>query len=134
MILVDSNVAIDVLDGGSAFHHWACEQVEEALLGGAFINHVIVAEIAAHATSDAALSEMVTALGFAIDPLDMEISHRTGQAFVKWIENGGRRGAILPDFFIGAHASVRGAKVLTRDPRRFRSYFPELELIIPEPK
>jgi hypothetical protein len=37
----------------------------------------------------------------------------------------------LPDFFIGAHAAVLGAPLLTRDSRRYADYFPTLELIAP---
>jgi predicted nucleic acid-binding protein len=38
---------------------------------------------------------------------------------------------VLPDFFIRAHAVAAGLSLLTRDPRRYRSYFPTLELITP---
>jgi predicted nucleic acid-binding protein len=39
---------------------------------------------------------------------------------------------MLPDFFIGAHAVVEeGIGLLTRDRRRYRSYFPTVELITP---
>jgi predicted nucleic acid-binding protein len=46
--------------------------------------------------------------------------------------NGGPRQSLLPDFYIGAHASIAGLPLLTRDPRRFRRYFPRLELIAPD--
>ena len=36
-----------------------------------------------------------------------------------------------PDFFIGAHAVVQGLSLLTRDARRYRSYFPDIMLITP---
>lgn len=132
MILVDSNVAMDALDPSSLHHLWASSQLGDAAVSGAFINHIIVAELSARAVSEGQLAAMLNVLKLPVDPLDNQIAFRAGQAFVQWIENGGRRGAILPDFFIGAHASARDAKVLTRDPRRFQTYFPEVELITPE--
>jgi hypothetical protein len=38
---------------------------------------------------------------------------------------------VLPDFFIGAHAVVAGISLLTRDARRYRTYFPTIILITP---
>ena len=38
---------------------------------------------------------------------------------------------VLVDFLIGAHAAVIGAPLLTRDARRYRQYFPTVELITP---
>ncbi len=132
MIFIDSNVAIDVLDPASPHHAWAQAQLENALDAGIFYNHIVVAELAARAISEDELGRMLDLLRIPIEPLNDRVAFRAGQVFKAWIRNGGRRGALLPDFVIGAHASVEGARVLTRDPRRFRTYFPELELILPE--
>jgi predicted nucleic acid-binding protein len=123
---------MDALDPQAANHAWATDQLGCAFEQQPFVNHIIAAELSARAVSVDQLAEMLDVLGLPVDPLDNNVAFRAGQAFVQWIENGGRRGAILPDFLIGAHAAVRGAQVLTRDPRRFRTYFPEVELITPE--
>ncbi len=132
MIFVDSNVAIDALDPASPFHDWAQDHLADALGHGLFFNHIVVAELAARAISVEELDRMLGLLQIPVEPLTDEVAFRAGQAFRAWINNGGRRGALLPDFVIGAHASVTQSSVLTRDPRRFRTYFPELDLILPE--
>ena len=37
----------------------------------------------------------------------------------------------MPDFYIGAHAAIAGYRLLTRDVRRYRTYFPTIEIIAP---
>ncbi len=52
-------------------------------------------------------------------------------AMPKAIREAGARETILPDFMIGAQAEDIGAALITRDPRRYRSCFPDLKLIAP---
>lgn len=132
MILVDSNVAIDALDTASSFHAWAIDALRRALPYGMFFNHIIVAELAVKVTSGEQLDVMLRDLDIPVEPLSNHAAFLAGQAFAQWIENGGRRGAMLPDLLIGAHAAACNAKILTRDTRRFRTYFPQLILISPE--
>ena len=53
------------------------------------------------------------------------------KAFDRYKRRGGSKRSPLPDFFIGAHAAVTGMTLLTRDPRRYRAYFPKLKIISP---
>ena len=37
----------------------------------------------------------------------------------------------MRDFYIGAHAAVTGYRLLTRDVRRYHTYFPAIDIIAP---
>lgn len=132
MIMVDSNVIIDVLEPDPEWHDWSVERLEDAAAAGGFTSYIVAAEVSGRLDSEARLRQSFDALGLPIREMDFGAAHRAGQAYNQWIRNGGRRGAILADLLIGAQAASLGAAVLTRDPRRFRTYFPELELITPE--
>jgi len=54
-----------------------------------------------------------------------------GKAFQQNRAAGGARTGVLPDFFIGAHAAIEGWPLLTRDARRYHTYFPKITLIAP---
>ena len=64
-------------------------------------------------------------------PLPFEAAFLAGQCFVKYRRRGGDRRSPLPDFYIGAHAAIAGFTLLTRDARRYKSYFPSLQIIAP---
>ncbi|WP_404480614.1 type II toxin-antitoxin system VapC family toxin [Novosphingobium sp. BL-52-GroH] len=132
MILVDSNILIDAIEPGAAYHDWSHEQLGRAIGEGAFIDPIVVGEISPRFSAFADLAAVLEALALPIKDLTLEVSWRAGRAHLEWLRNGGRRGSLLPDLLIGAHAVVENARILTRDPRRFRTYFPELDLILPE--
>jgi len=54
-----------------------------------------------------------------------------GKCVLTYRKRGGARSSPLPDFHIGAHASVSGMTLLTRNAARYRTYFPKLHLIAP---
>ncbi len=95
------------------------------------INPIIYAEVsvrfADYETCDATLSEKV----FARKPFPWEGSFLAGKAFQRYKEHGGTETSSLADFYIGAHAAVAGLRLLTRDARRYRDYFPTVEVIAP---
>ena len=132
MILVDSNIIIDTFEPGSDWFEWSTRVLGDLADDGLFIDSVVAAEIGSRFHTLGEFIEALEMLGLPVMNLPLQGSWLAGQAYLAWVRNGGRRGAILPDLLIGAHATAEGARVLTRDPRRFRTYFPELELITPE--
>jgi predicted nucleic acid-binding protein len=76
---------------------------------------------------DAALSRA----SYRRDPLPFESAFLAGKAFLMYQRRGGRKWTPLPDFYIGAHAAIVGFRLLTRDPKRYRTYFPTVDLICP---
>jgi hypothetical protein len=69
---------------------------------------------------------------FRREHLPYEAAFLAGKAFLRYRAGGGTRRSPLPDFYIGAHAAVQGYELLTRDAKRYRSYFPALKLIAPD--
>ncbi len=133
MILVDSNIIIDVLSQDSAWRSWS----ESALAGAAdhdeiAINPIIYAEIASGFASIEDLDAQLGNAEFRRLPLPYEAGFIAGRAFVEYRRRGGRRASPLPDFYIGAHAAVAGLRLLTRDVRRYASYFPGVKMISPD--
>jgi predicted nucleic acid-binding protein len=132
MILVDSNVIIDVLTGNPAWQSWSEAALSDAAdRDEVAINPIIYAEIA---SGFATVTELEHKLGtdvFRRLELPYEAGFVAGQAFVEYRRRGGLRTSPLPDFYIGAHAAVSGLSLLTRDVRRYTGYFPKVRLIAP---
>jgi predicted nucleic acid-binding protein len=132
MILVDSNVIIDVLTEDPVWRDWS----EAALRDGAdrddvAINPIIYAEIASGFATMAELDQHLSPDSFRRLALPYEAGFVAGRAFIEYRRRGGARSSPLPDFYIGAHAAVAGLTVLTRDARRYVGYFPKVRLISP---
>lgn len=135
MILCDSNILIDIIESDPNWHQWSLAQMAAAShAGSVVINHVILAEVAPFAGELSAFIDLLESMGVEIEPLCNHSAYAAGLAFKEYRERRDRSApkTILPDFLIGGHAAALGAKVLTRDPRFYRSYFPGVQLITPE--
>jgi predicted nucleic acid-binding protein len=132
-VLVGSNVILDLLSSGGEWFDWSVDAVETAAaISRLVVNPVIFAEVSIRYSRvedvDAALPRDM----FDREPLPYEAAFFAGNAFIAYRQRGGTRQTLLPDFFVGAHAAVAGYDLLTRDPARYRTYFPRLRLIAPE--
>ncbi len=132
MILVDSNVIIDVMSHDPAWGAWSAAALADAADSDEIaINPIIYAEIAFGFETMTALDQALGAGDFRRLALPYEAGFVAGRAFVEYRRRGGVRTSPLPDFYIGAHAAIQGLSLLTRDPRRYQSYFPGVRLISP---
>ena len=95
------------------------------------INPLIYAEVSAGYERIEQLEEVLPPDVFRHDPLPYEAAFLAGKCFLAYRQRGGAKTASLPDFYIGAHAAVAGYRLLTRDTRRYRTYFPTVGLIAP---
>ena len=130
--LVDSNVILDVITDDEEWGDWSADQLAEAAhTGTLIINPVIYAEVSAGFERIEDLDEALPANYYRRLPLPFEAAFLAGQCFVKYRRRGGDRRSPLPDFYIGAHAAIAGFTLLTRDARRYKTYFPSLQIIAP---
>ncbi len=132
MILVDSNVLIDVIAPDQAWREWSANKLTE--VGEAeelAINPIVFAEISMQYETIRQVDAALAPTGLVRLPLPYEAAFLAGKAHVTYRKRGGERRSPLPDFFVGAHAEVAGLTLLTRDAARYRTYFPAVPLIAP---
>jgi predicted nucleic acid-binding protein len=130
--LVDSNVILDVVTEDADWLDWSASMLERAAESGRLvINPVVYAEVSAAFETIEALDDAVPAEYYTREALPWEAAFLAARAFVKYRRKGRVKSTPLPDFYIGAHAAIRRHALLTRDPRRYRTYFPTVKIISP---
>lgn len=131
-VIVDSCVVLDVFEDDPKWADWS-----ESILNQysdshhLFINPVIYSEISIGFKRIEEMEKAITACGFKILQIPKESLFLAGKAFIKYRKHKGNKVLPLPDFFIGAHAAVEKFDLLTRDTKRFKTYFPTVNLITP---
>lgn len=132
-VLVDSNVILDLFLNDPDWADWSEATLEElSAANRLFINPMIYAEISIGFERIEELESALPPTGFTLLDIPKEALFLAGKAFLRYKQRRGKRRFPLPDFFIGAHAAVMDLALLTRDARRYRSYFPTVRLISPD--
>jgi hypothetical protein len=133
LLLVDTNVILDVIQNDPQWAAWSQAQLDAASLKFTLIiNPVIYAELSIAYRRIEELESMLASSGLRMESIPREALFLAGRVFLKYRRQSGTRTGVLPDFFIGAHAAIAGIPLLTRDVRRYSTYFPSLKLITPE--
>jgi len=133
MLLVDTNVLVDVLENDSEWADWSIGQLRaQSKVHRLAINPIIYSELSLTFSTVEALDKTIAELGLAMIELPRPALFLAGKAFVRYRRQGGTKNNVLSDFFIGAHAAVSGYPLLTRDTRRYTTYFSDVQLIAPD--
>ncbi len=134
MIVVDTCVLIDVIDADPTWADWSRTQLDVwASRGPLVINAIVYAELSIGFDSVEAVDDIVKRAALDLREMPRDAAFLAAKAWQLYRKRGGVRAGMLSDFFIGAHAAVLGAPVLTRDVGRYRSYFHGLRLVTPRP-
>jgi predicted nucleic acid-binding protein len=132
--MVDSSVMLDILTDDPTWTEWSEQTLALARDEGRLvINPIVYAEVSTGFDRIEDLDDAVPEADFEREPLPYEAGFVAGKAFLTYRNRGGQRRSPLPDFYIGAHAAVRGYRLLTRDVARYRTFFPTVELLAPPP-
>lgn len=130
-LMIDTNILLDIYTQDQAWEERSAAAIASAAdVAALVINPIIYAELSVSIDRIEALDDFL-GTDFRRDPLPWEAAFVAGKAFLAYRRRGGLKTAPMPDFYIGAHAVVRGMKILTRDPKRYISYFPTLTIIEP---
>jgi len=132
VILVDTNVLLDVLQDDPVWAEWSLDQLENAsVVDRLAINDVIYAELTIAFARVEELEDVLEQTGLYVEPMPREALFLAAKAFIAYRRAAGSKQQLLPDFFVGAQAAVLGCPLLTRDARRYRTYFPTVQLVSP---
>ena len=132
MLLVDTNVLVDVLQNDPQWAEWSISQMRaQSSLHALVINPIIYAEMSLSFSTLEALDDVVVTLALELREIPRAALFLAAKAYAQYRRRGGNKLQVLPDFFIGAHAAVQGWPLLTRDASRFRTYFPTLDVLAP---
>jgi predicted nucleic acid-binding protein len=132
MILVDTNVLLDVLESDAEWAGWSQDQLDAASATDTLaINQIIYSELSMAFARIEEIEAVIEEVAFKVEPIPREALFLAGKVFLKYRQAQGIKNNVLPDFFIGAHAAVMQWPILTRDVSRYRTYFPAVELMAP---
>jgi hypothetical protein len=130
VVLVDTNVLLDVVQDDPDWADWSQRQLEAARLRGPLaINAIVYAELSMAYAHIEDLEKVLELIGLREIAIPREALFLAGKVFLEYRRRKGSKTNVLPNFFIGAHAAIAGLPILTRDVRRYRTYFPTVEIL-----
>lgn len=131
-VLVDANVLLDVLTDDPQWYAWSAGQLDACAAAAELcINPIVYSEVSVGFERIEELDDALPPDAFTRLELPWEAGFLAGKAFQQYRRDRGSCTSPLPGFYIGAHAAIEGMALLTRDAKRYRTYYPKLELVCP---
>ena len=132
MVLVDTNVLLDVLENDPEWAAWSQAKLDAASATAKLaINPIIYSELSIAFARIEELETVIEEASLTIEPIPREALFLAGKVFLNYRRGRGTKQSVLADFYIGAHAAVMQWPILTRDVGRYRRHFPTVTLITP---
>jgi predicted nucleic acid-binding protein len=132
MILVDTNVLLDVLEEDPRWAAWSQDRLDAAGATDTLaINPIIYSELSMAFARIEELEAVIGDAALTVEAIPREALFLAGKAFLRYRKSRGTKSSVLPDFYIGAHAAVMQWPILTRDVSRYQNYYPTVPLITP---
>jgi hypothetical protein len=124
---VDSSVLLDVLLDDPLHAELSESALRDAAQGGLVVCETVIAEIVP-VLAKASIQEFLSDWQIKFVPSSVESATLAGEMFRIYLERGGKRGRVVPDFLIAAHAQLHADGLLARDRGYYRDYFQKLNL------
>ena len=131
-VFVDSCVLLDLFTNDVNWADWSESVLEKySQTNSLYINSIVYTEVSIGFNNVEEVEQAITELGIKVLEMPREALFLTGKVFLKYRKNKGTKISPLPDFFIGAHASISRFELITRDSGKYKTYFPQVRLIHP---
>jgi len=131
-VFVDSCVLLDLFTNDPRWAEWSEKTLEKySLTNTLYINSIVYTEVSVGFNRIEEVESVISELGIKVLEIPREALFLAGKVFLKYRKNKGTKNAPLPDFFIGAHATMSRFDLITRDSAKYKTYFPQVKLIVP---
>ena len=125
---VESLVLLDVLLDDPQHASQSISALRQAATEGSLIIcETVLAEIVP-TLSASDLPQFLSDWSLGFVPSSQAGATLAGEMFSAYLKRGGKRGRVVPDFLIAAHAQVHAQRLLARDRGYYRDYFTQLPL------
>jgi len=125
---VDTSVLLDVLLNDPRHAAASIKALRRAAVEGPLILcEIVIAEVAP-TLAPADMPQFLSDWNLTFVPSSQSSATLAGEMFRSYLQRGGKRGRIVPDFLLAAHAQTHAQRLLARDRGYYRDYFTQLKL------
>ena len=125
---VDSSVLLDVLLNDPRYVSPSITALRRAAAEGSLaVSEVVIAEIAP-VLEPGDLPKFLADWKLTFLSSTESVAVLAGKMFRTFLERGGKRGRVVPDFLVAAHAQQLTDRLLARDRGYYRDYFHQLQI------